>query len=144
MRNIKEHFTIREFVCDHVYDKLGDTAWRLFDPRLLEVMAYIRWRLNKRIIINSRSRGLTQRGIRCTRCALVKNRVDAGITYLSPHILGAAVDFDVEGMLAEEVRQWIEKNKANLPHSIRIESKVSWVHLDVAVISNEKITYFNP
>lgn len=142
--SIQEHFTIREFVCDHVYDKLGVSAWRLFDPRLLIVMSFIRKKLNRRIIINSRSQGFTQRGIRCNQCNLVRSRTLHDQVYLSPHILGAAVDFDVEGMLAEEVRQWIEKNKRQLPYPIRIERNVNWVHLDVAVISDEMVTYFNP
>jgi hypothetical protein len=144
IHKIDQWFTIREFVCDHVYDKLGESAWRLFDPRLFAVMAWLRLKLNRRIIINSRSQGFTQRGLRCTKCALVKNRTDAGVTYLSPHILGAAVDFDVEGMMASEVRQWIEANKRLLPYSIRLEDKVNWVHLDVATLSEEKVTYFQP
>lgn len=142
--SIHEHFTVKEFVCDHTYDRLGETAWRLFDPRLLIVMSWLRKKLNRRITINSRSRGLTQRGLRCNQCPLVKTKTALGLTYLSPHILGAAADFDVEGMVAEEVRRWIEKNKSKLPYPIRLEKSVTWVHLDVAVISDEMVTYFNP
>jgi len=142
--DIKEFFDIRELVCDHVYERHGESAWRLFDPRLLEVMLWLRKRINRQITVNSRSRGLTQRGIRCNKCSLVVDKSAKGILYVSPHILAAGVDFDIEGMLAQEARDWLEKNKALLPHPIRLEAGVSWVHLDVLVISENKITYFNP
>ena len=44
---------------------------------------------------------------------------------------GTAVDFDVQGMSAEEVRKWIERNKVLLPYPIRLEEGVNWVHLDM-------------
>ena len=136
---MKQYFDIKEIVCDHVYDRFGETAWRFFDPRLLKVMAWLRLKLNRRIIINSRSYGLTQRGLRCNLCSLVAKKTTP---YLSAHILGAAFDFDVEGMLAEETRQWIEKNKADLPHPVRLEKGTTWVHLDTATEQTDKVTYF--
>ena len=136
---MKQYFYIKEIVCDHVYDRFGETAWRFFDPRLLKVMAWLRLKLNRRIIINSRSYGLTQRGLRCNLCSLVAKKTTP---YLSAHILGAAFDFDVEGMLAEETRQWIEKNKADLPHPVRLEKGTTWVHLDTATEQTDKVTYF--
>lgn len=136
---MKQYFDIKEIVCDHVYDRFGEDAWRFFDPRLLKVMEFLRLKLNRRIIINSRSRGLTQRGLRCNMCSLVAEKTRP---YLSAHVLGAAFDFDVEGMLAEEVRKWIEANKRDLPYPVRLESKVSWVHMDVATESTDKVTYF--
>lgn len=142
--SIHTHFTIKEFVCDHVYDKLGEDAWRLFDARLLIVMSWLRQKLNRKITINNRSRGQTQRGLRCNQCLFVKDKTTLGVTYLSAHVMGAAVDFDVEGMLAEEVRAWLDKNKSKLPYPIRLEVGVGWVHLDVAVIADKPITYFMP
>ena len=136
---MKQYFDIKEITCDHVYDRFGETAWRFFDPRLLKVMAWLRLKLNRRIIINSRSYGLTQRGLRCNLCSLVAKKTTP---YLSAHILGAAFDFDVEGMLAEETRQWIEKNKADLPHPVRLEKDTTWVHMDTATEQTEKVTYF--
>ena len=136
---MKQYFDIKEITCDHVYDRFGEDAWRFFDPRLLKVMEWIRLKLNRRIIINSRSRGLTQRGLRCNMCSLVAEKTRP---YLSAHVLGMAFDFDVEGMLAEEVRKWIEANKRDLPYPVRLESNVSWVHLDTATEQTDKVTYF--
>jgi hypothetical protein len=44
---------------------------------------------------------------------------------------GTGIDFDVKGMCAEEVRQWIERNQILLPYAVRLEDAVSWVHLDL-------------
>ena len=51
--------------------------------------------------------------------------------YLSAHILGKAGDFTVVGCPAEEARQRIIDNAELLPHNIRLEAEVSWLHIDV-------------
>ena len=56
---------------------------------------------------------------------------------------GDAVDFDVHGMTAAEVRRWIADNKEKLPYPIRLENNTNWVHLDVRNHSTLKISYFN-
>lgn len=139
---MKEWFDIKELVCPHVYDRHGESAWRLFDPRIIEVMAWLRRTINKRIYVNMPSLGLTQRGLRCNLCSLVKAKTEAGILYVSPHLLAAGFDFDVEGMTAEEVRQWLVQYKEELPYPIRLEQDVNWVHCDVLTNSKEKIIFF--
>ena len=71
---------------------------------------------------------LTQRGIRCNRCQLVREKSGP---YLSAHILGKAGDFTVVGLSAEDARQRIIENAALLSHNIRLEANVSWLHIDV-------------
>jgi heat shock protein HspQ len=44
-------------------------------------------------------------------------------------------------MDAEEVRRWIHDNKDTLPHNIRLEKDVPWVHIDV-IDTGRKIYYF--
>jgi hypothetical protein len=53
-----------------------------------------------------------------------------------------AVDFDVTGMKAEEVRKWIKDNQIFLPYPIRLEEDVNWVHLDVRSDGFRNITWF--
>ena len=141
---IKQYFDIEELVCPHILEVHGKTAWRLFDSRLLEVILWLRRKVNKPIYVNWHDRGITQRGIRCNLCQIVKDKSAKSILYVSAHPLAAGVDLEIEGMLAEESRNWIEKNKYGLPYPIRLERNVSWVHLDVLVISDEKVTYINP
>ena len=63
---------------------------------------------------------------------------------MSAHLLGKAVDFSVKGMEAEEVRLWIAKNGHLLPYPVRLESGVSWVHLDVyETDTDQKVYFFN-
>lgn len=71
-----------------------------------------------------------ERGLRCNLCSLVQEKTIAGIPYLSGHILGKADDLEVQGMLAQEVRNHIIQNKNSLPYNIRLEKDVSWVHMD--------------
>jgi hypothetical protein len=145
--HIPEHFFLEELVCPDVYKKWGYIAWSFFDDRLLTTIETIRNKLGKPIYVNNWDSGgdFDERGLRCNFCNLVKTKTAAGILYLSPHIRGCAVDFDVEGMTAEEVRQWLVKNKIILPYAIRLENNVNWVHLDVAPVPTlEKVTLFNP
>lgn len=136
-----KHFDITELVDKDVYQLHKENAIRFFDPRILEIIDWIRENIDRPITINNWNNGGTfsQRGLRHNRSNLVKskNRI-----YLSAHVLGMAFDFDVEGKTAKEVRGWIVAHKDELPYSIRLEKDVSWVHIDVATTSEEKINWF--
>lgn len=140
------YFDLEELVCPHVFNKFGQIAWQFLDPRLLETIDKLRERLNKPIFVNSWDSGgkFDERGFRCIQCDLVKKAIQENRLYVSPHMTGQGVDFDVQGMLAEEVRQWIIKNQNILPYPIRLENKVSWVHLDVREVEGHKFYLFNP
>ena len=127
-----QFFKLYELVCPDVYNKFGDMAWQFFDDRTLVVIDWMRRTLNKPVTINNwHDEGeFTQRGLRCSICQLVRDAALANRVYVSPHMLGKAFDFDVEGMDADDVRLWIAVNKANLPYPIRLEKDVNWVHLD--------------
>jgi hypothetical protein len=127
--NIEPH----ELVCHHVYDVFGGESLKLADPRLILWLRWFRNAIDQSMFINNWSSGgsFSQRGYRCPQCSLVKDSVLKGKTYLSAHTRFQAVDFDIEGMLAEEVRQWIDRHKKDMPVSIRIEKDTTWVHVDV-------------
>lgn len=136
-KKFSEYFQLEEIVRDDVLIQYGrDTNLLLsrFDPRLLETMVLIRKELGP-ITINDYAWGgsLDERGLRDNDGPMVKSK---GRPYLSAHVLGAAFDFDVEGMTANEVRAWLKENANRLPYKIRLERKynghyISWVHLDV-------------
>lgn len=130
-------FDLRELICPHAYEryitKLGWSDLRIydmFDIRLLEMLLYIRKALNRPITVNNWHTGgaFDERGIRCHLCDLVASKNRA---YLSSHVLGMGLDFDVLGMTAEEVRLWLEAHASSLPYPIRIEDWKNWVHLDM-------------
>lgn len=131
--NIKDYFGIKELVCRHVYEAWGENAWQFLDDRLLDTLLVLREKIDKPIVVNNWAKGCSysQRGLRCNVCQLVREKTDLQKVYVTAHLQGKAVDFNVTGMTAEEVRRWIVKNQILLPHPIRLESDVTWVHLDV-------------
>lgn len=141
MKTIRDYFNIKELVCKEVADKHGEKAWAFFDPRLLETLLFIRGNLGKPITINTWASGgsYSQRGYRCNLCSLVKEKKTL---YCSAHMRGMAVDFDVKGMSAEAVRQWLINNAYRLPYPIRLEKDTTWVHVDVCSTSTDKIQQF--
>jgi len=64
---------------------------------------------------------------------------------MSAHLLGKAVDFNVKDIEPDIVRLWIAKNGHLLPYPVRIESGVTWVHLDVyETNTDQKVYFFKP
>ena len=104
-----KYFHIRELVCPHVFQKFRERSWQFIDSRLIYNLDTIRERLNKPVYVNIGD--LTQRGLRCNLCSLVKEKEDV---YMSAHVLGKAVDFNVRGIEADIVRLWIAKNGSNI------------------------------
>jgi len=148
------YFSIDELVCEHVYNKYGAKSWIFFDTELLIMLDTIRDRIGKPIFVNDWSIGghlnkegqivrYNERGLRCNHCDIVKKKAEAGILYMSAHCLGKGADFEVQGLLAEEVRQWIVKHANWWPYHIRLEADVNWVHLDVYDQSENKVYIFN-
>lgn len=141
-----KYFTLDELVCEDVYNFYGQTAWQFFDSRLLVTIDQIRERIGKPIYINDwQVHGqFSQRGFRCLRCALVHDACVNNRMYVSPHMTGQAVDFDVVGLTAEETRQYIIKNQGLWPYPLRLEDGVGWVHLDTRDADKGKVFLFNP
>jgi hypothetical protein len=141
-----EYFPSHELVCPHVYKKWGERALMFADKRLLDWLTWFRDTLGKPVIINTYGEGghLTQRGYRCNLCQMVKDKTFANDMYLSAHTRFQAIDFNVPDMLDEEIRQWLDRHRGEMPCAIRIEKNtVGWVHVDVATDNFNKITYFN-
>jgi hypothetical protein len=61
-------------------------------------------------------------------CELVKSMK---AVYLSPHLMGKAIDFTIGGLTAEQGRKLIIDNANLFPCNIRLEDGVSWIHFDV-------------
>lgn len=144
--DISSYFDIRELVCPHTHRKFGESSWRFLDDRLLDTLLFIREALGKPIAVNNWHVGgnFQQRGLRCNVCSLVSRNTRIEKVYLSAHVQGKGIDFDVSGMSADEVRQWIDDNQSLLPYPIRLERDVNWVHLDMRNDgSKAKVTYFN-
>ncbi len=132
IEQLKRYFSIKELVSKDVYLKYGETAWQFFDVRLLETLLFIREKLDLPITINNWHLGgeFQQRGFRENTCEIVRNRTKKNHIYCSAHVTGQAVDLDVNSMTAEDIRDWIVESQEILPHPIRLEDGVAWIHLD--------------
>lgn len=127
IRALGKYFRVKELVCSHTYAKFGERSWQFLDTDLLYCLLLLRETIiGKPMVVNYI--GHWQRGLRCNQCQLVKEKTGV---YLSPHVLGKAIDFTVSGMTAEEARKQIKKHAASFPCNIRLEKGVSWVHMDV-------------
>lgn len=136
------YFDIDELVCEDVYNKFGADAFKFFDPRIIITINTLRDRIGKAIFINDwQAHGkFSERGLRCNLCETVKSKTEL---YMSAHCLGKGVDFDIQGLLAEEVRLWITANAKWWPYPIRLEKGVNWIHIDVMNNTDQKVYLFN-
>lgn len=140
IERLNKYFIIQELVCRHTYEKFRNSSWQFLDTELLHTLLVIREKIGRGMYVNNWDSGgsFSQRGLRCNICQLVKDKTNANRIYLTAHSNGAGVDFDIKGMTAEEVRQWIKKNESILPYPIRLEEGVTWVHIDIYDYCNGK------
>ena len=146
IREVQRFFSLRELVDEPTYKKYGDFAWNFFRTELLETLLYLReYVLKVPMTINTwmTCGKFSERGLRHNMSAEVWKYTKTNKQFMSAHVLGAGVDFDAKGMTADEVRSAIQAAAKSLPHPIRLEDGVSWVHIDVYNDgSKEKVQLF--
>ena len=160
---IKQYFDLEELACPHTFKQFGSMAWDFFDDSTLETLYVIRRGIGVPFFVNNWAIGgnLSQRGLRCNVCPLVKEKTALEKVYMTAHGPGKAVDFTAKGMTANEVRLWIVENQVLLPYNIRLEvgfnprgmtdeqiraaiasDTMSWVHFDLRAPKSQKVTFF--
>lgn len=149
IQQVKANFDIRELVDPSTYNRWGEKSWMFLQKDLLNVIRILRNEVLKvPMIVNTWASGgeFDERGFRSNLCDLVKSKTDNGTLYLSPHMMGAAIDFHTNEYPAEEIRNIIRKYwnvYSDLPN-IRLEKDVNWVHIDVLDDGRgNRITEFN-
>lgn len=135
IEKVKKNFQLKELVCPHCVKTYGDKAWQFLSTELLSTIYVLRNEVIKKPMIVNNGITFTQRGLRCNICELVKGK---NTPYMSAHTLGKAVDFHVNGMEAEEVRQIIKDNIDKFEYPIRLEEAVSWIHIDCYTLDSDK------
>lgn len=141
---IQSYFSISELVSKPVAAKFGQQAWSFFDPRILDVLLWLRQSLCIPLVVNTPT--LQQRGLRENTCQLVADKTKKSQLYCSAHTRGQAVDFSSGKMSAKDIRRWIRANIQYCPHPIRLENDKSaptWVHIDVCNTSSAKLQEFS-
>ncbi len=143
IEKVQKYFTIDELVGSRTAARYKERAWRFLDTDLLHAILIVRENLDRSMTVNYGSS--EQRGLRTNIQSIVKDKTERNKLYISAHILGKAVDFDIKGMTAQQVRDWIIDSESLFPFKIRLEDGVTWVHLDViSEDHNPKIYLFNP
>lgn len=135
IEKVKKNFQLKELVCPHCVKTYGDKAWQFLSTELLSTIYVLRNEVIKKPMIVNNGTTFTQRGLRCNICELVKGKTTP---YMSAHILGKAIDFHVNGMEAEEVRQLIKDNIDKFEYPVRLEEAVSWIHIDCYTLDSDK------
>lgn len=135
IKKVKKNFQLKELVCPHCVKTYGDKAWQFLSTELLSTIYVLRNEVIKKPMIVNNGTTFTQRGLRCNICELVKGKTKP---YMSAHALGKAIDFHVNGMEAEEVRQLIKDNVDKFEYPIRLEEAVSWCHIDCYTLDSDK------
>lgn len=132
-QKLLKRFVPQELVCSHVYKKYGSGSLVFLDIRLVRTVLFIREKMGLPIISNNWHKGgdFSQRGFRCNLCSLIAQPTKSGKLYLTAHGLGKALDFNVVGKTAQQVREWLDAHAGELPYPIRVEDDVTWVHIDV-------------
>lgn len=125
---IKTYFDKQELLSKHVYNIGG--GYELLHPDLQNLVVWIRETLDRPIFANNWAIGgqFSQRGYRTNDDPVCKAQKFAPG---SAHFKGKALDFDVKGMTAEQVRKWLYDNQESAPVRFRVEKGVNWVHVDV-------------
>jgi len=132
------HFRVSELVDKQTYAMYGDGALSLFDPRILKAADMIRDFFGVPVTCNDwMSGGHNQyRGFRPEDCAVGAPR--------SEHKRGRALDLSIRTVDATDARLTIIRNTdIFVPYIKRMESGVSWLHIDCSPYSDQsKITLF--
>ena len=109
-----------------------------FDTKLLITIDKVRDIIGKPLICNTWFQDGNRRycGFRTENCSVGAR--------LSAHKEGKAADLICRDYSAEQMRQIIFEHKDLLPYPIRIEDKVSWLHIDTREFKGkDKIYLFN-
>ena len=162
IEKLKDYFDIKELVGPDTYNYLKEQAWQVFDTDTLTCLLIPRVGIDLPFNVNNWHKGgiYDERGFRSNIQPIVAGKTKKNILYLSGHPLGKAFDYQVTGMDAENVRNWIELHEDEFPCKVRLEWKktdndkksltygekipITWVHFDTKQIDDKpKIYKFN-
>lgn len=148
----QKYFETYEIASSYVCNtKQPSEIYALFDDKLQDLIVWAREGIGRAFYANNwmvheklkqSNPGLvkfSQRGYRtnddpdCNRQKFVSK---------SAHFEGKALDFDVQGMTAQQTRAWLKEHANEAPHPFRVEEGVNWVHMDCR--GNVKGYFFNP
>lgn len=143
---ISKNFTIQEFVPKNVYEQFGDKSIWFIDPRMVQLAQYIRDYFARSMTINNWSTGgsFNYRGFRDDSFYANNKK---GL--FSQHRFGRAIDFNIDGMECDEIRNvflanqnaWMDAGLTTIEHE---KFSPTWVHIDIRTTSMKEILIVKP
>lgn len=140
MTGKSEYFKLYELLPPEIYYN-ENIGWEWIDARLLRCLDAVRELINRPIYVNTWKFGGNYR-YRCVRIAACPVYRPTSYHSLSDTRKVMAADFSANAITAEQIRQAIVSEGDKFPYPIRLESDVTWVHLDVANTSSKYISFF--
>lgn len=134
-----KHFDIRELISPAVWQQMGEKAWTLLDPLLLQTIDQIQEKWGT-MWVNTWHWGgqYSQRGLR-SPLEITKLREQGIWKPFSQHVFGRAVDCHFKHATVTEVRQYILSHPNEYPH-IRGVEVANWLHIDTR--NSDKVIVF--
>ncbi|ERT68726.1 MAG: hypothetical protein ACRDAG_04905 [Cetobacterium somerae] len=144
-----KYFKGKELVSPEVYKIYGEEAIKFIAKDILIFLDLLREDLGVPILVNRPSVGITQRGLRTTIDSIVKDKVKNNKLYLSAHVLGRGVDFEVPSMDMKKVYERIINNPRRYSMITRIEDPnvtlaKGYIHVDNMETGKNGIYIFKP
>jgi len=126
----------KQVLPEHIYEKEGVAGLRHMDERIIITLDILRKELGKPITVNSWSWG-GDRNASGYRDVAYYDTLQKYSDSTSQHKSGRALDFQVKGMTAQDVRLFILENKEKFPYIKFLEvgplkngQRMNWVHID--------------
>jgi hypothetical protein len=164
MGKASKNFLVQEFVPQKIFEKYGDASLWFYgdaslwfiDPKIVSLAQLIRDYFGKSMTINNWHSGgnFNYRGFRNDSFYY---QWDADISAykskrkgkLSQHRMGRAIDFNISGITADEIRaeimknesMWIEAGVTTMEHEAYSKT---WCHLDIRYTGKDKIFIVKP
>ena len=144
-----KYFKGKELVSPEVYKIYGENVIKFISKDILMFLDLLREDLGVPILVNRPSVGITQRGLRTTIDSIVKDKVKNNKLYLSAHVLGRGVDFEVPSMDMKKVYERIINNPRRYSMITRIEDPnvtlaKGYIHVDNMETGKNGIHIFKP
>ncbi|MHA4989108.1 hypothetical protein [Cetobacterium somerae] len=144
-----KYFKGKELVSPEVYKIYGENVLKFISKDILIFLDLLREDLGVPILVNRPNVGITQRGLRTTIDSLVKEKVQNNKLYLSAHVLGRGVDFEVPSMDMKKVYERIINNPKRYTMITRIEDPNitlprGYIHVDNIETGRSGIYIFKP
>ncbi|MGL4998397.1 MAG: hypothetical protein ACRC5T_05455 [Cetobacterium sp.] len=144
-----KYFSAKELVSPEVYKVYGENSLKFFSKNILLFLDTLREDLGVPVLVNRPNVGIIQRGLRTTVDSIVKDKVKNNKLYLSAHVLGRAVDFEVQSLNMKTVYERIINNQKKYFMITRIESPnvtlpKGYIHVDDMDTGKNGIHIFLP